>query len=253
MIAELLIVAITALPVRFSPATPTIGDLVHVEVRHSAPITFERSETIELVRSEGNKASVRVLRTGPQKVSFTVNDAARTSRLAFNIVVASVLAPDDALQPAPLAAPQKTPYPRAAIIACSVAALAALFAWTLLAYLHRRVRRQEVPAGITNELSPRAELEAALETLRERRDRDAAIALADAVRRYLARVDPALDLDLTTSELLARIPPTLPMMSKILRAGDRAKFAPWPSDADPRLVDAARQLLETYERVEEAS
>lgn len=252
MIAELMLIAITAVPVRFSPASPTIGDVVTVEVRHPN-VAFAESEGIELVEAAGSRARLRMMRPGLQTVRFDVTAAARTVRLAFNVTVASVLAPDDALKPAPLAPPEPVPYPRAAWAAIAFAAGAAIVSWAALVMLHRRRRAHAAPITAQPVLSPREEFEVELHALAGRTDRAAAIGLANATRQYLAAVDASLPLELTTSELLARLGGRLAAVPKILRAGDRAKFAPWPASADPHLVEEARQLPLEYEVEEVAS
>jgi hypothetical protein len=53
--------------------------------------------------------------------------------------------------------------------------------------------------------------------------------------------------------LLQRLSDRTAPIAKILRAGDRAKFAPWPSEADPLLVEDARALPQAFEPMEQAS
>lgn len=250
MTGALLLTALAALPVRYAPAQPTVGDVVTIEVpRHAASISEVSGG--EVLPAVAGRMQVRMMRPGSQRVSFTVSGSPQ--RYAFELAVVSVLTPDDKLQPAPLEAPRPLLFPRAATVAL-VAAVAAMFlSWGALAYFARRRKEEQIDAPPVPLLPARDEFLSELRSLAGRTDRAAAAILADATRRYLARTDATLTLEMTTSELLRRIDRERELVAGILRTGDLAKFAPWPVAADPRLIADAARLVDAYEPVEEAS
>jgi hypothetical protein len=97
-------------------------------------------------------------------------------------------------------------------------------------------------------LSAEEEFARVIRSMKGRRDRRAAIDLADATRRFLSRVDPRFHRELTSFELLddlRRSPQSSagPAVANILFAGDLAKFAPWDREVDPRIISDAESLL----------
>jgi hypothetical protein len=67
--------------------------------------------------------------------------------------------------------------------------------------------------------------------------------LADATRMYLAATRPQISTDLTTTELVPRLPERERFVAHILRQGDVEKFSRRKPDAND-FDDAARQALE---------
>jgi hypothetical protein len=120
------------------------------------------------------------------------------------VPVGSVLAPDDAMTPAPLAPPVKVPYPRAPFIAIAIAALAAIATWLAVWWRRRRsMVKVEQPA-----LTPEERFRNAVIALRRNREHPRRwAALADETRAFLAATRQ-LGSELTTTELVPRSPST---------------------------------------------
>src|SRR3954447_1643040 len=196
----------------FQPARPTVGD--PITIQFAAPTTVAPSPDYEVVSQKGNSAVIRTF------VPHTIAVTGRTvdGPVSVMIPIHSVLKPDDKLDPAPLKPPRPEPWPRLPFIAIGIAALVAIAAWTAVVLLvKRRVPRPRIV------IVPSEEFRARVTALR----RDVPMRwarLADAVRAYLAAVRADLGVELTTSELLARI--DYAPIAQILRQGDLEKFLP---------------------------
>jgi hypothetical protein len=218
----MIIPLLLAAAVTFTPQRPTVGD--PITVHFPAPVTVQPSKDYEVVAQRGNDVVVRTFEAKTFALHSSDGDVM--------IPVHSVLAPDDKLEPAPLVPPRAEAYPRAPFVALGIAALIAFAAWLGVF----RLARRRVPQPVVI-LDPAEGI---------RRARDWA-ELADAVRRYLASTNPALGLELTTRELLARCGDAT--VAEVLRQGDLQKFSPWgaaPGDFDA-LAQRALALIPVEE------
>jgi hypothetical protein len=239
----LLLLFVTA---TFRPETPTIGDLITID--YSRPVTIEPSPDFELVSQQGGRVVVRTFQPRP----IVIHAHAANDEVGDVIInVKSVLAPNDALKPAPLAPPRSLPATRVPWIAIGVAALVALLAWVAVWLRARRLARPVpvVPSIPADERFRIAVGEAG-------RSARPWAALADATRAYLAAIRPDLGLELTTTEVLlecgghaaALVSGTksggmAAALQIVLEQGDLEKFSPWgapPLDFD----NVARKALE---------
>ncbi len=212
----------------FQPPAPKVGDLITVEF--AAPVTLDPSPSYEVVSRSGNRVVVRTFVPKPFALSGVVGDVRFRN---INVPVQSVLAPNDALTPAPLAPPREVPYPRAPFIAIAIAALCAIAAW--LAVWWRSKHRAAV-AQPKLVLAPDERFRRAVLALRENGAQPKRWAtLADETRAYLAATRPQFPSDLTTTELVPRLGERERIVIDILRQGDREKFSPW--GAEPRDFD----------------
>ena len=228
MIFALLIVTAT-----FRPAAPTVGDPITIQFEHA--VTLDPSEQYEVISQDGPTVVVRTFRPEPFELAGVVGNI-RFQRLA--IPVTSVLEPDDQLQPAPLKAPVQPAASRRPFIAIGGAAAAAALAW-LAAWL--LARRAMTPRAVVPPLDPAEQFRLTVGQLRRNGSQPGRWAeLADATRRYLANTDPALRLELTTSELLARS--SQEALRTVLHQGDLEKFSPWGAAAADFDVIAQRAL-----------
>ena len=175
--------------------------------------------------------------------------AGRTEKVRGpEVVIRSVLAKDDGLKPAPLHPPLPLPRDRTADVALAIAAMSAIALWAAVIYLARR--RSVVLEG-GKILAPDEEFLQALKALRTAEDSPLLlIAVADASRRYLARVDDRLGRELTTFELTREASRVFPgdrarVLRRILTEADIAKFSPWGSRLPGfrQFVDDASSIL----------
>jgi hypothetical protein len=147
------------------------------------------------------------------------------------VPVRSVLAPKDAMQPAPLVPPRVPPQPRTAMIAILIASLLAVAGW-VTAYLLSREKKIEPAASV----APAERFRIAVKQSARSKQRWAS--LANAVRAYLAA--RGFGPDLTTSQLLAQLHDDV--VEEILRLGDLEKFSPWGAPAGDFDATAQRAL-----------
>ncbi len=211
MLAALLLVTAT-----FHPAHPTVGDRITVDFPRS--VVLDRSPAYEIVSQHGSRAVVRTFEPKPFALSGTT-EGIRFRNLV--VPVRSVLAPGDAMQPAPLKPPQRLPMPRAPFAAIGVAALVAAAAWAGLLVLHRRELRRARGVPV---IPPAERFRTGVTSLMERQPAQPWASLADLTRIYLD--GRGFGADLTTSELLAFLGGH-ELVAEILRRGDLEKFSPW--------------------------
>ena len=191
----------------FSPPAPTVGD--PITITFSESVRIQPSPDFEVLSQQGKRVVVRTFVPKP----FVIN--------GVKIPVRSVLKQGDDMKPAPLAPPRAPPYPREPFLAIAVAALLAIAAWLAAWLLSRRAVRVAEPPIPANERYRRAVL--ALREDPSRAHRWAA--LADATRAYLAESRAGLGSDLTTTELVPRLPERERVVAEILRQGDMEKFS----------------------------
>ncbi len=221
MMIPILVLFVTA---TYTPASPAIGD--RVTINYSAPVTVQPSPDFEIVSRKPAQVVIRTFDTHP----ITVHASAANGEPAGDVVIGirSVLAPNDALKPAPLQPPRALAASRTPWIAIAIAALIAAAVWMLAWRRSRRTTAAEIESRVPPDERFRLAVQAAA------RHRLRWAALADATRTYLAAEYPGLGLELTTEELL-RLHAMPPPLQTILRQGDLEKFAPWgaqPGDFD---------------------
>lgn len=250
MIAVLLLTLVAA-PFNVSPATPTIGDSITIAAR-GTPFELRPSPEFEVVSAVPDEIVIRTFRPGPLRVEWSTHRPGELPESGtLEIEVASVLARDDKLEPAPLRPPKPLPREGTAWIATGITAGIAVLLWGLLALLLRRQANPALPALPAIE-DPSAAFRAALVRLRTFQDDESKwVMLSAATRRYLAATDSALGAELTSFELLvamrraARREPDVATVEAILRGGDWTKFSPFgaPRLSIDDLVDAAGELI----------
>lgn len=217
--------------VTMSPARPTVGDLITLTFPNDVNrVTVAPNAGYEVVRTERNRVVARVFKPGPFVLSGKLVRAAGTTSFRQAITIASVLQPNDSLDPAELKPPRPLPPSDVARIAIACAAAAAILAWAAVLLLARKQSKQEPQRMV----SPAEEFRAALGRAARTRDANARIILlAEATRNYLARVNPALRRELTTFELLRAVGSgdSASTIRDLLTAADLAKFSPWGAEA----------------------
>ncbi len=233
---------------RYEPAAPTVGDPVRIEyeIEQGARIVPEESGEYEIVSGDDRTIVVRSFRPGIFTVAGVVErDGVSEPFRGPEIEVRSVLGENDSLEPAPLKPPVVPPAERLPRIAIACAAAAAFLAWAAVLLWKGKVELESVPApGFDAVFISR------LEALRRRPFEQQAVAeVAELTRDYLARRDPSLARELTTTELIARLQESpdarlIAPVTDVLREGDLAKFSPWGSHFDSMspLVDRAEEL-----------
>lgn len=209
----------------FSPPAPTVGD--PITITFSEPVKIAPSPAYDVISQQGKTVVVRTFTPKPFAIA------------GITIPVRSVLKQNDDLKPAPLTPLRALPYPRAPFLAIASAALAAILAWTLAWMMSKKrleVVQPLIPAGERYRLAVLA--------LRENpRHVHRWAALADATRAYLAESRANLGSDLTTTELVPRLPEHDRVVAEILRIGDMEKFS--REGAPPRDFDeVAERALE---------
>ena len=214
-----MILAVLALvTASFSPPAPKVGDLITVEFQ--APVVLDASRDFEVVSRSGTRVVVRTFEPKPFVLSGIVGGNVRFTNLI--VPVGSVLEATDNLQPAPLAPPVRTPYPRAPFVAIGIAALLAIAAWALVVW---RAKRVSAVAPLVV-IPPQERFRKAVLALRDNGSQPRRWAtLADETRVYLAATRPRLGSDLTTSELVPLLPEHDRVVVDILRQGDLEKFS----------------------------
>jgi hypothetical protein len=237
------------------PDTIHVGDVITAAVRVTVPpgatVAFPDSLTLPLdfenagervLKADTTPTGIQVTATYPLAawrpgahfigaVPLTINGAQYDA--SFDSVrIASVLPPDTTgLQPKPL----KSVIGGTRVWWPWIVALLLLLALVLLYWLSRhRDRAEEVPV-----IPARPAREVALERLDDARTsgmvergelKEFYSAVSDALRAYIAAVDPLLSSDLTTSEVAGRIrvrgvDPAAAEMLTLLGAADLVKFA----------------------------
>jgi len=208
----------------YRPATPAIGDLITID--YSQPVTVQPSPQYEIVSHTPTRVVVRTFEPRAIKVHATTGD--------IEIPIRSVLAPNDALKPAPLRPPRELPPSRTPWIAIAIAALCAAVTW-LFVMLRKPVAQTVIEPVVAADVRFRNAVRDAARAPRRW------AALADATRVYLASADPELGLELTTEEMLAKSGGLADGLRTILRQGDLEKFSPWgpePADFDAAASNA---------------
>lgn len=246
-----LLVAILTSQVSFSPAKPTVGDAITIRMQ-GAPFEVRPSAEIEIVSASPQEVVLRSFRPGPLRVEYETRVPGEVPATgSVEIEIASVLARDDKLEPAPLRPPRPLPRDDTAWIAIGVAACVALLLWLALALLLRRRGTSALPKLPVFE-DPADAFRAALARIRLLDDDEAKwVALSSATRAYLAATDGALGVELTTSELLlamrrsGRRAAETEAVESILRGGDWTKFSPFgaPKVEIASLVESAAALI----------
>lgn len=245
-----LLVAIATSPFTWSPAKPTVGDPITIRAG-GAPFEVRPSPSLEVVSSAPGEVVVRSFTPGTLRVEYALHPPGEVPAIGtLEIEVASVLAKDDTLEPAPLRPPKPLPRENTWIIATAAAAAIAGLLWALLALLVRR--RKPVVPELPRAEDPDAAYRAALARVAAPGEEAARwVELSTATRRYLAATDPALGAELTSFELLGamrragRPAPDVATVEAILRGGDWTKFSPFGApraSIDDVVRDAARLL-----------
>jgi hypothetical protein len=228
----ILLFALLAAAVSITPATPTVGDPVTLTFPSSwHEVELESSDEYELVSAEANVVVVRSFKPGELTVEASGRDAAGNALQTPPVVVrvASVLEENDSMKPAPFAPPVDLPRNRAALWSLGTAAAAAALLWSALFAL-RPARREEVAAAPLDAVTA---FRASVDKAMQMPPGDPRwIALAEALRTYLAAASPALGRELTTRELLGAVSSrhgsdVASLLGSVLRGGDLSKFSPW--------------------------
>ncbi len=207
---------------RIEPPSPRVGDLITVDF--SVAVVLDKSSDYEVVSHGGKRVVVRTFAPKP----FVIAGTAGGERFHTSVPVASVLAPNDSMKPAPLTRPRAIPYPRAPFVAIAIAALAAIAAWVAVWLRARKPVEVVVPQLTPDERFRRAVLALRRHASHPRRW----AALADETRAFLAATRAELGSELTTSELLPRLRQEERVIEDILRQGDLEKFSPWGASAE---------------------
>ena len=247
-----LLIALAASPFSFTPPKPTVGDAITISAR-ATPFDVRPSAEFEVISATPTEVVLRTFRPGPLRMEITTHVPGEVPETGtLEIAVASVLAPDDKLEPAPLRPPKSLPPDNKPFwIAVGVAAGVAALLWGALALLLRRRAAPSIPSLPKFE-DPSEVFRKALSLVRARSDDESKwVMLSAATRRYLAATDPSLGEELTSFELLtamrrrARRERDVATIESILRGGDWTKFSPFgaPRVEIDTLVDAAEGLI----------
>jgi hypothetical protein len=256
-LALLLAIAPAQMEVWVTPARPTVGDPITLTFPGATGrVELAQSEGYEIVRTEENRAVIRSFQPGPLEVAARLSAGEREVLVpSLGIEIVSTLEEGDTLQPAPVRPPEPLPANRDAWIALGVAGAAMIVLWALV-YL-RRPRPISVPAR--PRVAPSRELLRALEAAAALPPVESRIAIGDATRAFLSRVDQAWGRELTSRELRralrrARVREDLRgVVDTILLEADLEKFSTHgaPEIETRELVESARKLT-TLDRGEEA-
>lgn len=234
--------------VRVSPKAPTVGDLIRLEFAtgRGGRVLLDPSPDLEIVSQRGGQAVIRTFRPGPLALTGRLLSDGRDIEFRnLSIEIHSVLAPGDALRPAPLRPPLPLPRDRRVDGWLGALAAAAAVLWTAVFFRHRlRPVAEEVPL-----LPAREEFIEAVERARMEKGDGFLLILSDAIRRYFARTDQRLGRDLTRTEFLEVIGRILPdgqlsIVSSVLSQADWLKFSGSRTvPAERSLIDRALDLL----------
>ena len=222
----------------FRPAEPTVGDLITID--YSEPVTVHPSPDYEIVSHTPTRVVVRTFAPRQIMVHSTAADVL--------IPIKSVLAPNDALIPAPLRPPRELPRSRTPWIAIAIAAMCAALTWLFV--MRRRAAKIVIEPVVAADVRFRNAVRDAARAPRRW------AALADATRAYIASAYPALGMELTTAELLARSGEMAQTLRPILHQGDLEKFSPWgaaAADFDDASARALELIVVPVEREEVAA
>ena len=250
--------------VAVAPERVRIGDRIRLTASYGAPGSWtavpgedlapgQKLGPFRILASDAPAPGTLVLELGPDEsgeltvpaFSTTFRDAAGTTVAvaipAARVSVASVLGEGDSTAIADLKPPAEipVPWPWATLVLIAAAVLAAAGAtWALARYLKReRAPKPQpevaLPPGVTPEAWAREELEkiVAAGLLEPGRHREAHIALADLVRRYLELRFRLPAMERTTEEITDEMPKALIEASIVrltaaaLSRCDRVKFA----------------------------
>lgn len=224
----------------FHPAQPTVGDAITIDF--AQPVTLDPSSAYEVVLRTPKRVVIRTFEPKPIALSGVAGDVRFTNLV---VPVRSVLKAGEKLEPSPLKPPRELRSSSLPLILLACAAVAAIAAW-LFAWWRARQHRAK-PVAV---LAPADEFRLAVQRARTAPQRWAA--LADATRAYLAR--RGFGAELTTSQLVARLPHERELITEILRRGDYEKFSPWgePAGDFDAFASRAGEITDAYEpRMEE--
>lgn len=234
--------------VRVTPKAPTVGDLIRLEFATGSGgrALLDPAPEFEIVSQRGGEVVIRSFRPGPLALTGRLLSGGRAIEFRnLAIEIHSVLAPGDALRPAPLRPPLPLPHDRRVEEWLGAIAAAAALLWIGVFFRHRRRTRAEAAPP----LPAREEFIEAIERARKEESDDFLLILSDAVRRYFARTDDRLGRELTRTEFLeaiGRIIPAeqIPIVSSVLSQADWLKFSGSRTvPADRNLIDRALELL----------
>ena len=214
--------------VTYRPPEPTVGDPITIE--YAEPVTVKPSPEYEIVSHTPTSVVVRTFAPNTITVHSTAADVV--------IPIKSVLAPDDAMKPAPLRPPHALPPSRAPWIAIAIAALCAAVTWFFV--WRHRFKQAVIEPVVPSDVRFRNAVRDAARAPRRW------AALADATRAYIASAYPGLGIELTTAELLARSGELAESLRPILQQGDLEKFSPWgpqPADFDAASAKALELIV----------
>jgi hypothetical protein len=223
----------------FHPAQPTVGDPIVIDF--AQPVTLDSSPSFEVVSRTPTHIVIRTFEPKPIPLSG-VAGGVRFRNLV--VPVRSVLKAGENLEPSPLEPPRELSAPMLPLILIGCAALAAVAAW-LFVWLRSR-RHAVAPVAV---LAPAEQFRVDVAHAAKAPQRWAA--LADATRAYLAR--RGFGAQLTTSQILSRVPHERELIADILRRGDYEKFSPWgePTGDFDAFMRGADAIIDAYEpRVE---
>jgi hypothetical protein len=225
-----LLFAAALLPWRVAPARPTVGDLITIRPGDAQQkIVGVTPGEQEVVKLTPDAVVIRSFKVGKQMLTFTVRNGDGTSLQRLDYEIFSVLPPKGEAKPAPLAPPLPGERNRRAETILITAALAAILSWAAVLLLQRRREASSTVSFV----DPYDEYESTLAEAEKLSGRPAAARASEAVRRFLARVDPRFSGDLTTRELLRTMQQQsvnaerIALLKMVLEQGDIAKFAPW--------------------------
>jgi len=245
----LLAIAPAQMEVWVTPASPTVGDPITLTFPEaSGKVELTPSEAYEIVRTEENRAVIRSFQTGPLEITARFSTGEREVLVpSLGIEIVSTLEEGDTLQPAPVRPPEPLPANRDAWIALGVAGAAMIVLWVLV-YMRRP--RQVKPVPARPRVAPSKELLRALEAAAVLPPVESRIAIGDATRNFLARVDQAWGRELTSRELRralrrAQVREELRgVVDTILIEADLEKFSTHgaPEIETRELVESARKL-----------
>lgn len=219
----------------FHPAQPAVGDLITIDF--AQPVTLDASPAYEIVSRAPTRLVIRTFTPKPVALSGVSGDV----RFAHLVVpVRSVLKAGEKLEPSPLKPPRELPPSTLPLVLIACAALAAIVAWL---FVWRRAKRSAGTPVVV--LAPADQFRADVARASTAPQRWAT--LADATRAYLAR--RGFGAELTTSQIVSRLPHERELIAEILRRGDYEKFSPWgaPEGAFSELLDRVEAIVEAYE------
>ncbi|MCA1733641.1 MAG: hypothetical protein LC732_08565 [Acidobacteria bacterium] len=247
-LALLLAIAPAQMEVWVTPPRPTVGDPITLTFPEAnGRVEIAQSEAYEIVRTEENRAVIRSFQPGPLEVAARLSAGEREILVpSLGIEIVSTLEEGDTLQPAPVRPPEPLPANRDAWIALGLAGAAMIVLWALV-YM-RRPRPVSVPVRVR--VAPSRELLRALQAAAALPPVESRIAIGDATRNFLSRVDEAWGRELTSRELRRALRRALVreelrgVVDTILIEADLEKFSTHgaPEIETRELVESARKL-----------